>query len=223
MSVDADESSARTPAVAVALEALATRGYAVVTGCVSRTLTDKVLRGHVGRMSYEHVRRFWDGLPAFLCERSIGTCVFSALTRLPAERAGHQGAWHRGRGDTVASGAPRDFIPGFDLVVPLEAGLEVLVLPASGRQLRDEPVDFESARAVPLAVEDLMILDSRLYRRFRGAAQIVILSVVRDWIDPIEIQTDGIASTTPARAAAFFGRELLARTDMRDWLLATRS
>jgi hypothetical protein len=202
---------AMTPAVAGAIQELTTRGYTVVANSVSDRLTGKIAGAETP--TYRYIRQLYDGLPARIIENIVGSVIFSSLS------SGYAGDWHVGRDDTLKSGAPRQLILGFDLVIGLDtdAPRVIEVLPGSAKLLPHEIVPDSMSVPIALAPGATLILDSRLRRRFPSDERVLGFSVIRDWLVPVEVWPESDLDEVPDRAARFFGAECLPFTNLRDW------
>lgn len=205
------------PIFAAAVQELTTTGYTCLDRCVSERLLRKIARGSGQALDGQYLRQIYDGLPARIVEQIIGPAVLSKVQR------SLQSHWHRGRADITASGAPRDFVPGFDLVVALEGGpLTVGLVAGSGRLRDDEIIPEDFSATVALAPQQVLMLDTRLYRRHASGVQsCLILTVVRSWIAPEQHFAEAERPETPPRAAQFFGRFAAPSRDLAEWLVRT--
>jgi hypothetical protein len=206
-----------TPIFAASVQELMTRGYTRLDQCLSERLLHKIATASAQRLDGRYVRQIYDGLPARIVERLIGRAVLSKVQH------GLSPDWHRGRTDVTASGAPRDFLPGIDLIVALEGSpLTVDVVGGSGRLRDDEPIPFAFAARVEVEPQQVLLLDCRLYRRrHAGSPSCLALSVVRSWIVPEQRFAEADDPATPPRAADFFGRASAPSRDLAQWLART--
>lgn len=206
--------------VALCAQELETRGWTVVEGCLSPQLQRHLARGYPNPNPSEMtlVRQAFDGLPLRITQGLVGEVILSQV------KYGAGEDWHRGRGDTVASGAPPDFVPGFDLACVLNGRpCEVEVIPGSGRLAAGDPPPLQIAQAFALAPGDLAIFDSRLLRRWptgRGR-HAFWFSVIRPWLTPLSDFSRRLRPETPPRALRFFGIPWLPHRDVGEWLFRT--
>jgi hypothetical protein len=205
--------------VALGIQELETRGWTIVEGCLSPQLQRHLARGFPNPNPSEMtlVRQAFDGLPMRIVEGLIGEVILSQV------RYGVSQGWHRGRNDTIASGAPADFVPGFDLSCVLNGKpCTIEVVPGSGRLRTHDPVPEEIKQPATLAPGDLAIFDSRLLRCWppQGADWVFCFSVVRRWLTPVTDFSKRLRPGTPPRALRFFGEPWPAR-DIGEWLFRT--
>jgi hypothetical protein len=205
--------------VALGTQELETRGWTIVEGCLSPQLQRHLSRGFPNPNPSEMtlVRQAFDGLPLRIVDGLIGDVILSHV------RYGVSEGWHRGRDDTVASGAPAEFVPGFDLSCVLNGkSCAIEVVPGSGRLGTKDPVPEEIKQLTQLAPGDLAIFDSRLMRRWpaEGARWVFSFSVVRRWLTPVTDFSKRLRPGTPPRALRFFGEPWPA-CDVREWLFQT--
>ena len=206
--------------VALCVQELETRGWTVVEGCLSPQLQRHLARGYPNPNPSELalVRQAFDGLPMRITESLVGEVILSRV------KYGAEPGWHRGRADTVASGAPAGFIPGFDLACVLDARpCPAEVVPGSGRLRADDPLPESICQAAELAPGDLAIFDSRLLRRWppeRGP-RVFWFSVIRPWLTPLSDFSKRLRPETPPRARRFFGEPWWPARDVREWLFRT--
>jgi hypothetical protein len=161
------------------------------------------------------IRQAFDGLPLRIINGLIGEVVLSAI------RVEASSEWHRGRDDTIISGAPPEFIPGFDLVINIgseTAGLEVIS--GSGRLPIDSPYELLDSRFIELVHGDMVILDSRILRRWisKNEGAIFWFSVIRPWLTPLDDFTNKVRPDTPPRALRFYGIPWIPAQDIGQWL-----
>ncbi len=202
---------------AKALQDLRTLGWTILRGNISPRLVQKVLADGASRPNYRYVRQVYDGLPHRIIERLLGMTVFSGLYEVGKH-------WHRSRPDVHASGASRDFIAGVDLVTPLESlGLDIELIPASRRLRPTESPLATSARAVHLAMLDLLLVDSCTLRRATMLKPALSFTVTRDWITPTEVWPECSELEVPERARQFLGGERIPCQDVMAWLKRTHS
>jgi hypothetical protein len=206
--------------VALCTQELGTRGWTLVEGCLSPQLQRHLARGYPSPNPSEMtlVRQAFDGLPMRITQGIIGEVILSQI------KYGAEAGWHRGRGDTVASGAPAEFVPGFDFACVLDGKpCQVEVIPGSNRLTDDDPCLLEISREVELRPGDVLILDSRLQRRWppeRGHL-IFWFSVIRPWLTPLSDFSKRLRPETPPRALRFFGIPQVPPRDVGEWLFRT--
>src|ERR1700688_612301 len=97
--------------VALCTQQLETQGYTVVKDVLSEKQIALLARGRERVPEFHVVRRGFEGLPMRIVEGLAGAMVLSAA------RYGTSNQWHRGRTDTVESGAPADFVASFDIAL----------------------------------------------------------------------------------------------------------
>ena len=206
--------------VALCIHRLETEGWTVVHRCLSTRFLRNLARRSGRRPPLQAAREACEGLPLRIIRGLIGDPILSSIGYVEHCEAP---AWHRGRDDTLASGAPVSFVPGFDLVLPVSPqGAEVDIASGSFRLSAQQAHPSEQLVA-PLHVpaESLAILDIRMLRRFRlrPKNRIFTFSVVRPWLCP-EIDLEPLLpSDLPRRTARFFGLTSRPGRDIRAWLL----
>lgn len=206
--------------VALGVQELATRGWTIVEGCLSPQLQRHLVRGFPSPNPSEMtlVRQAFDGLPMRITENLLGEVILSQVAY------GVGTGWRRGREDTILSGAPADFIPGFDLACTLDGKpCTIEVIPGSGRLRANDPVPEEIKQVAQLAPGDLAIFDSRLLRRWptERSDWVFWFSVIRPWITPVADFSNRLRPGTPPRALRFFGAPWWPSRDISEWLLRT--
>jgi hypothetical protein len=208
---------ADTPVLAGAVQELLTSGYCMLDRCVSDRLLGKIARSSSLRLDGRFIRQIYDGLPARIIEQVIGSAVLSRVDSAISPQ------WHRGRSDFSASGAPTAFVPGIDVVAALEnSPLGIELLCGSGRLRDAEAIPFSFSGRVEINPTQLLLLDTRLFRRrVAGAGTCLVLKIVRSWILPEEVFPEVDDPATPPRAAAFFGRDTAPSRDLAEWLQRT--
>jgi hypothetical protein len=194
----------------------------VLKGNLSPQLTRHLARGFP-----EHnpskltlVRQAFDGMPLRIVTGLIGEVVLSMI------RSGATPDWHRGRNDTIASGAPSQFIPGFDLAATIDTSSCILeVIPGSGRLSVSDPNPKQISTPVELDPCDLAILDSRLLRRWSAESgkQVFWFSVIRPWLTPLDDFEPEIRSNTPPRALRFFGLPWQPAREVGQWIFTSHT
>jgi hypothetical protein len=205
--------------VALSIQELSTQGWTVVPGNLSPRVVAFIER-HGGERArlIQVTRQAFDGLPLRITQALAGETILSAFGIGTAE------GWHRGRSDTLESGAPTEFIPGFDCFAP--AGAEpcrVEVIPGGGRLRRDDPLPLVTARTVELAPGDLLILDSRAPRHWppEPPRHLFWFSIVRSWMTPQSRFDDLLDEDVPPRALRFYGVPFAPHRDVGAWIFDT--
>jgi hypothetical protein len=196
---------------------LATQGYTVVPGNISPRLRKHLLRyAESPHDLLGLTRQAFDGLPMRMTEALIGESVLSAFG------VGVDTGWHRGRGDTVESSAPGEFIPGFDFAtVPGPEPCSLELIPGSGRLRPDDAIPVQTLRRVNLEPGDQIILDSRLLRRWpdKRTGDVFWLSTIRPWLTPAMDFLGLLEPNAPPRALRFFGVPGAPSRDVGAWLV----
>ena len=198
-------------------QTLATEGCAILRESLSPRLLKSLTRGFPSTNPSELtlVRQVFDGLPMRIVQELIGEVVLSAI------KCGCESGWHRSRVDTIASGAPAEFVPGFDLATVIDQKLCRLdFLCGSGRLAADSAYPAQIYRSVELAPGDLAILDSRLLRRWPDdhGQHIYMASVVRYWLTPLQDISSRLSADLPPRALRFFGVPWQPAREISQWL-----
>ncbi len=206
--------------VALCTQELETQGWTVVQSCLSPQLQRHLVRGYPNPNPSELtlVRQAFDGLPLRITQGLIGEVILSQV------RYGEAEDWHRGRGDTVASGAPAEFIPGFDLSCVLDRKpCPVEVIPGSGRLTDDDPWPYQISQTVEVKPGDLAIFDGRLLRRWppERSGWVFWFSVIRPWLTPLSDFSRRLRPDMPPRALSFFGIPRQPPGDVGEWLFRT--
>jgi hypothetical protein len=199
------------------MQELKTQGWSIIRDNLSTRLITLLKQHYMNKTvpSLSLIRQSFDGLPWRISTGLIGEVVLSAIKVEPSH------GWHRGRNDTVISGAPANFIPGFDLAININTeaiGLEVLS--GSGRISIDAPYKFLARSILEIAPSDLVIFDSRLLRCWspENNRAIFEFSVIRPWLTPLEDFTDKVRPDTPPRALKFYGIPGIPAKDISHWL-----
>jgi hypothetical protein len=203
--------------VSLSTQLLATAGCAMLKQNLSLRLLKSLARGFPNQNPSELalVRQVFDGLPMRIVQGLIGEVILSAI------KYGCEQGWRRSRIDTVASGAPAEFVPGFDLATVIDQeACRLEFLPGSGRLTADSVYPTQIARSVELAAGDLAILDSRLVRRWPDDRRhsIYMVSVVRFWLTPQQDFSGRISADLPSRALRFFGAPWQPAREIGQWL-----
>ena len=203
--------------VALCMQMLETQGWVVIRQNLSPRLLTSLARGFPNPNPSELVlvRQVFDGLPMRIIQGLIGEVMLSAI------KYGAQQGWHRGRNDTVSSGAPANFIPGFDLAAILDSeSCSVDVIAGSGRLETGEDYPVEISQSIEIAPGDLAIFDSRLLRRWPSdrCQWVYSSSVIRPWITPLSDFSSRIGLDMPPRALRFYGVPWQPARDVGEWL-----
>jgi hypothetical protein len=206
--------------IALCMQELETRGWTVVEGCLSPQLQRHLARGYPNPNPSEMtlVRQAFDGLPMRITQGIVGEVILSQI------KYGAEPNWHRGRYDTINSGAPPDFIPGFDLACILDGQpCQLEVIPGSGRLRANDPCPVGISQEVELRPGDLVILDSRLQRLWpqKRDRWVFWFSVIRPWLTPLNDFSMRLRPETPPRALRFFGIPQMPPRDVGEWLFRT--
>lgn len=202
-----------TSTVSLCVQQLETQGWAVVEAVLSPKMIALLTRGSGGFPEFRIIRQVFEGLPMRIMETIAGRMVLSMA------RYGVSQEWHRGRDDIVASGAPADFISGFDVGLRLDSEPCILeVISGSARLGPRDVIPLQLQRTVEVAVHAVVILDSRTVRRWSAqlASRIFWFSVVRPWIMPLMNFFDKLPKDTPPRALQFAG--MPPAKDVGEWL-----
>lgn len=204
--------------VAMCMQQLESEGFTVVDSVLSEKQITLLARGRHQAPEFALIRRVFEGLPMRIMEGLAGPMVLSMA------QYGDSAEWHRGRADTVASGAPADFIPGFDVAMTIDQRPgTVEAIAGSSRLAIADPVPAFVSRRIEFAPESLIIFDSRTLRRWpqdRGR-DAFWFSVIRPWMTPLIDFTARLPKDTPPRAAQFAGRS--PSRSISEWLFATHA
>ena len=208
--------------VSLCIQNLETQGWTVLKGNLSPQLTRHLARGFPEHNPSQLtlVRQAFDGMPLRIITGLIGEVVLSMI------RSGAAPDWHRGRNDTIASGAPSQFIPGFDLATTIDSSPCILeVIPGSGRLSANDPNPSQISARVEVGPCDLAILDSRLIRRWslETGKKVFWFSVIRPWLTPLDNFEREVRSNTPPRALRFFGLPWQPARDVGQWIFNTHN
>lgn len=193
--------SAAAPLV---LQDLRTRGWTLLEAAGAWADLEAVAPAVAARRSFE-------GALAEAAAGLLGPCMLSFA------RIGAPAGWHRGRADTVQSGAPPEFIPGLDLVRAREP-MRAALIPGSGRLRSGDPAPEALAVELSLRPDQALLLDTRLWRRWPAPAPALFFSVVRAWLEPeADFRALAGAEASPADRL-FFGAATQPATDVGRWL-----
>jgi hypothetical protein len=204
--------------VPVCTQQLETKGFAVVRDVLSEKQIQLLSRGSGKRPEFALVRRVYEGLPMRIVEGLAGAMVLSFA------RYGAPEGWHRGRTDTIESGAPLEFTPGYDVALVLESRrCSMEAITGSGRLGLTEPVPAAACVTLEFSPTDVVILDSRALRRWPVElhGRVFWFSVVRPWMTALMEFHDYLPKDTPPRARQFAGR--IPARDVGEWLFTSHA
>lgn len=202
--------------VAACMQQLETQGFTLIERVVSARQLGGLARANRERIDFLAVRRLFDGLPMRVMEGLAGPMVLSQV------RYGTPAGWHRGRTDTVASGAPAGFVPGFDVSLALDGQpCTVDAIAGSARLGAEAILPSIAGTSVTFTAEDVVVFDSRTVRRWPDPRPDTIFwySVIRPWMMPLMDVMASVPRDAPPRALAFAGRR--PSREIGEWLFST--
>lgn len=195
------------------LTAVETAGVAVLRVTWSDKLRQRLATMTADRLSVRVLREAFEGLPIRIAQGLAGEQVFSGAG------VGVRHGWYRQRLDTVAAGAPGNFVPGVCVAGPVGGqAVDLDYVPGSARLPADAAVPEDLTARVRLAQGDVAVLDSRCARRWSHPEQVFRLSVVRPWLEPERDGRELVGSDILPRVQRFAGVPWAPATTLEQWL-----
>lgn len=193
---------------------LAALGYTIIPSVLSDRMRDICRRHRPERPPVTVIRQVCLGLPGRLIEATLGIPILSALNVAPISE------WHRVYDATAHAGAPVDFVPGLDIAFSdLVEQLSIELLPGSQRLTWGPQLTLPRAW-LKLAPGDVLITDSRLWRRWpeiADANRTVVSSLVRCWMEPAEDFSCLSDQDSPQRLRQFLGATTRPAKTVDEW------
>jgi len=204
---------------ALSMQELATKGWTLLAGSVSSRFGEYLASyANWPARQLKLTRQLFDGLPMRISQGVIGESIVSAFG------SSVRGGWHRGRTDTLESGAPPSFLPGFDFFTSTAVEpVRVSVINGGGRLARHDAPPIAAGQTVELGRGDLLIADCRTPRCWSEPLprSLFWFSTVRPWMTQEMDILSLVEHDTPPRALAFFGAAQRPPGDVLEWLTAS--